>query len=337
MSIHLTTAYQDLFNLVELELEQTDYGMEDEMRRSGMFISKAKPNHTGKFMRFEEFEGQQYASKKGEAANASKYNTQIGYSIDVELVRYAENIELSYEYINYDKYDTLSKTTQSALKSLIRGFDLDLQHRVGFATATSYTDRDGNTVNITVGDGLALASTVHTVRGSATTFRNRLANNPQVSRGALEAIEKMWVENTIDQFGTKVARKADVIWSTDDPNTVNTIRELLQSTAEISAPNAGVTNVYKGKYRHVILSRVATDATGAADSTKAKYWGICATGMDGWQAYYCVNEEPHLMKLDQSNHYNVDTDVYKFPLRMGAGNAILSGRFFAISTGDGAA
>jgi hypothetical protein len=332
-----TSAYQDLVNLLEITMIKTDFSLESVARNSGMFIQKSKPDNTGKYIRFEEFEGEQYASIKPEGESASIYKTQIGYAIDAEIVRLAKNVEYTYEAQHQDKYDTIAFSTESALKSLVSRFDLDLQHRVSFASATSYTNKDGQTVNIAVGDGLALASTAHTVRGSATTFRNVLANNPQASRGSLEAMEKMWVENTINQFGEKVGKPANAIWSTDDPNTVNTIRELMQATAEVSAPNAGVPNVYRAKYKHVVLPRVATTAAGLADSTKAKYWGLCATGIDGWQAFYAVNEEPHVMALDQSNHYDVRTDIYSFPVRMGYAIAVLSGRFFTISYGDGTA
>ena len=39
---------------------------------------------------------------------------------------------------------------------------------------------------------------------------------------------------------------------------MNTARKILQSTAEIAGPHEGVINVNRGKYRHVVLPRVAT-------------------------------------------------------------------------------
>jgi glycine/D-amino acid oxidase-like deaminating enzyme len=46
--------------------------------------------------------------------------------------------------------------------------ELDLSHRFTFMTATAYTNNNGTSVDVTVGDTLALASTAHTVRGSST-------------------------------------------------------------------------------------------------------------------------------------------------------------------------
>jgi len=76
----------------------------------------------------------------------------------------------------------------------------------------------------------------------------------------------------------------------DDPNTVRTVRQLLQSTADIDAAQSGVFNVYSASQtgmKHVILPNLATTAAGAYDSTKRKWWGIASTGqgVNGWQAY----------------------------------------------------
>ncbi len=335
MAIMSTTAYNDMVNLIDLELQKSTAELPLEAVASGIFTKKEKPNKTGDTLRFEEFEAEQYASKKGQGAPASKFKTQIGYSIDVTLQRTAENVEFTYEMENWDKYDTVRFAVSEAIKSHNRRLDLDLQHKIGFAFSTSYVDMDGDTVSLVVGDGLALASTVHTLRASATTYRNIVANNPQFSSGSLELAEKTWVENMYNHFGQKLGLKADTIVSTDDPATCRAIMKEIESTSYVEATNAGVVNPSKRRYRHVVLSRLATDANGATDSTKSKYWGIVATGMNGFQAYYAINEAPHMMMLDQSNHYDVDTDIYKFPTRMGYAIGILSGKGIVLSKGNG--
>jgi hypothetical protein len=61
--------------------------------------------------------------------------------------------------------------------------------------------------------------------------------------------------------------KPDVIVTTDDPNTCNQVRELLKSTASVADyKNDGVINVYKEKYRHIAVPRIATTVTGATDT-----------------------------------------------------------------------
>src|SRR5262249_48698870 len=138
-----------------------------------------------------------------------------------------------------------------------------------------------------------LFSTAHTLKGTSATFRNILANNPQFSRGALENMEAQIIANTLNQFGEKVTIPFDIIFTSDDPNTINTVREFLKSTASVEpGVNASVTNVYQGKYRHVILPRLATDNLGQPDATKTKYWGLASSMFS--TAHLGVWEEPHL-------------------------------------------
>jgi len=59
--------------------------------------------------------------------------------------------------------------------------DLNLSMFISFGTATSYTDMDGQTVDVSTGDSLAPFYSAHTLTGSTTTFRTILANNPAFS------------------------------------------------------------------------------------------------------------------------------------------------------------
>jgi hypothetical protein len=128
----------------------------------------------------------------------------------------------------------------------------------------------------------------------------------------------------------------DILWTTDDPNTVNTARELLQSSAEISAPNAGVVNVYQAKYRHVVLPRIPTTAAGAPDSTKAKYWGIASS--EHSTAMFAVEQEPTLItpKIG-SNSEEFSTEDMSFKGRTSYGIATVNANWIKMSSGDGTA
>jgi hypothetical protein len=53
---------------------------------------------------------------------------------------------------------------------------------------------------------------------------------------------------------------------------VNSVRRVIQSSAQISAPNEGVVNVYQGRYTHKILPRMDMTAAAAKDSDKKNYW-----------------------------------------------------------------
>jgi hypothetical protein len=98
-----------------------------------------------------------------------------------------------------------------------------------------------------------------------------------------------------------MAMKPDVIVTTDDPNTVNQVRELLKSTASIADyKNEGVMNVYKEKYRHVVISRLATTPNGAVDTSKAKYWFLASTRDSDF--YLCMLEAPYLKTPSDGNN-----------------------------------
>lgn len=306
-------------------------------RNSGLFRIDNIPDHTGNTKEYSEIDLEEYADDKNEGDQAARAKTQQGYSKVGTLRRVSKDIGITFEMRRYNKYiDVVSRLT--SLGSLpANRMELDLSHRITFATATTYTNRNGAVMDISVGDTLALASTAHTVRGSSATFRNRLANNPAFSKAALEGMEKMIIENSINQFGEKVSIPYDILWSTDDPNTVNTIREHLKSTASPDANNSGVVNVNVGKYKHVILPRVATDAYGAVDSTKAKYWGL-GSSMNS-SAFLGINEEPHLKtpSTEGSAAYEFSTEDMNFGSAAGYFIVIPGARWFVMSTGDGTA
>lgn len=302
-------------------------------RESGLFNVVTVPENTGETREYSEVDTNEYLSFKGEGAQAKRGKVQQGYTKTMTAYRVAENIGITYEMRTRNKYPEVIRELSMGGRKGPNTIDLDLSHRFTFITATSYTDRDGRTIDITTGDGLSLASTAHLLRGSSTTYRNRLAGNPQLSRGALEGMERLAVEETLNQFGEKMSAPFDILWTTDDPNTVNTALEHLRSVAAPDAGNSGVTNVYKAKYRHVELPRVATTAAGAVDATKRRYWGLACSMLSS--AYLGVWEEPHMIPpAANSNAEDVQTDDWEFRVRAGYGITVVDGKWVRFSSGD---
>lgn len=331
-----TVSFGEFTQLADIIWTKNDASVPETMRRSGLVNEVSMADHTGDKRTFEEIDLEEYATNKDEGDQADSAKVQAGYSKDATLVRRGKDISITVEMRKRNKYpQVLARLTN--LGKLVRNrLDLDLSHRIGFGTATTYEDMDGVTVDISTGDSLALFSTAHTLRGSASTYRNRLANNPQLSKGAMEGMEKLIVEQTLNQFGEKMSQEFDILWTTDDPNSVNTARELLQSTAAVSAPNAGVTNVYQGKYRHVVLKRVATDKNGAVDSTKAKYWGIASSTDSTFMLG--VHEEPFMNSPTAgSNAEDVSTEDWTYATRGSYMMCIVGARWIKFSSGDGTA
>jgi len=331
-----TISLSDFTKLATVIFEKNKASLPEEAKKSGMFAVTSIPQGTGNTREFTEIDLEEYASAKGQSDQASRATVQQGYSKTMTSKRIAKDIGVSYEMRTQNKYPEVMRRLTNLSGLAVNRRDLDLQHQIGFATATSYTDKDGDTVTTTMGDGYQLAYTAHTLKGSSTTYRNILANNPQLSKGALEGMEKLCVEETYNHLGEKVVVPFDILWTTDDPNTINTAREYLKSTSEISAPNAGVVNVYKGKYKHVILSRVATTAAGAKNSDKAKYWGLASSMKT--TAHLGIWEEPRLKtpaNLNAGEEFS--TDDWNYGVRAGYGIVIVEGTWFKMSKGDGAA
>lgn len=307
------------------------------MRNSGLVTEVVVPQNTGNVREFSEVDLEQYARVKLEREQAQYAKVQQGYNKIGTLYRIAFAQPISYEMRTQGKYPEIVSKLTNLLPTAMNRMELDLQHRITFGQLTTYTDMDGRVVDISVGDTLALFSTAHTVKGSTTTFRNRVANSPQLSRGGLEAVEKMRIENHINQFGQKMPVMDDILFTTDDPNTVNTAKELLRATASVdSGVNAGVPNIYQGKYKHVILARIATDLNGNVDSSKAKYWG-CAASMES-SLYLGVHEEPHVIPPTPSgNADDALNDDWVFNVRAGYMIVAVSASWIGFSPGDGTA
>jgi hypothetical protein len=331
-----TISLSDFVRNAQIKFLQGSDSVAMNMKESGLFRVEDVPQNTGNVREYTEIDLEQYASIKPEGEQHARAKVQQGYSKIARLYRVSKEIGITYEMRTQNKYtDVVAKLTNLGALAQNR-MELDMSHRITFGTATTYTNSDGNVIDISMGDTLALFSTAHTVRGASTTYRNRLANNPQVSRGSVEAMEKLVVEETINQFGQKKAVPFDVLWTTDDPNTVNTTREILKATSGVLAPNAGVPNVYQSKYRHVILPLIATDANGNVDSTKAKYWGLASTMMS--QAFLGIHEAPHLQTpVVGNNGEDFSTQDWKFAVSAGFFVTIVSGIWIKGSTGDGTA
>lgn len=308
------------------------------MRTSGLVKEMAIPANTGNTREFSEIDSNEYLSYKGEGDQAPRGKVQQGYSKTMTMYRVAENIGITYEMRTQNKAPEVVARLENSGRKGANRMDLDLTHRLTFGTATSYTDMDGRTVSIVTGESSTqqLFDTDHPLAGSSTTYRNRLANNPALSKGAIEGMERLITENTYNNLGEKVTANFDILFTTDDPNAVNTAREYLRSTAAPDATHAGVINVYAGKYKHVVLPRLATTAVGAPDSTKRGYWGIASSSMSS--LHLGVWEAPHLIApTPGSNAEDVQTDDWEFRSRAGYGIAIVSSAWIKFSSGDGTA
>ena len=318
-----------LFNVIWVDTQES---IPMVARNSGIWRVMPIANNSGDSRRMSEVDLEEYARRKTQGGQAERARFQQGYTKDLSTERVALDVGVTYEMRTQNKYPEVLQRLENLAALAPNRIELDLQHRISFATATSYVNMDGETVDTTGGDSLAWASSAHTVRGSAATYRNRLQNNPAVSKGSIEVLRRMVKENTINQFGQKKVGNHDILWTTDDEVDINVVQELLFSTGNVDYTNSAIKNPLQGKYRHVILPRVATDAEGNVDTSKRHYWGSASSTLT--TAYLGVWEEPHMLPFWDA----VDGSDNKMTgVRAGYGICHVTGRGFAFSSGDGSA
>ena len=340
MSIN-TTTYGELFAQGEVNWTQLHDALPLKAERSGIWNISDFPAGTGDTKVFQEIDSSLFAKNKDESDEITEGKTQIGYTKTMNLVRRGLSKSISWEANRRNKYPNLTPIWSSLGVTVANRRELDLQHRLTFGTATSYVDMDGKTIDTSVGDGFALYYTAHTLAGSATTYRNRLANNPAFSAGALEGMLDMTDQNSYTNLGEKVAFNFDTIWSTNDENTVNTIRQELNATASTTdEKNSGVPSDYgKGgrwRFRHVVLDYVPTTAPVANDTSKRKYWGL--TDSNNTQLHLSIEERLNVQSPQvASNATDILTEDMIFKATGSYGIVSVSGRGNAFSSGDAAA
>lgn len=335
--MELNTATLPVFTrLAGVIFEKAKDMVDKNIRDSGLFVEETIPSNSGETRDYTEIDLELYASNKAQGDQAARARVQLGYNKLVSVRRFAKDIGITYEMRRFNKYPDVIRRLTNLAQMPANRLELDLSHRIGFGLSTSMTDKDGFGVDLTVGDSLALFSTAHLLTGTATTYRNRLAGNPVLSKGALEGMERLIAEETLNNFGEKVTLPFDVLWTTDDPNTVNTALEYLRSVAAPDFANSGVTNVYKAKYRHVKLPLVPTTAAGLVDATKRRYWGVASTMIT--DAHLGMWESPHLKSPSDLNAgEEFSTDDWNFGVRCGYGIGIVTGRWIKFSSGDASA
>lgn len=275
------------------------------------------------------------AKKKREGADFAFLNLTQNYRKSWSTYEVGGEMKITWNMRRYAKYDEINRALNGMAESVVRRMEMDKTHRFTFANSTSYTDLDGDTVTTTVGDGLALLSSVHTMPGTATTFRNRVANNPVLSKGGLEAAEKLFATQMIDTNGQLVFYKPDTLITTNDPTVVNIARQYLGSSADPDAAQAGVLNPYSGKYRLISLDFLATTAAGAYDSTKSNYWFLaCLSRKD---AYCKVGQAPMLIPPTENDGKEFETMDWKYSTFASFSLVITDARWIVGSLGDASA
>lgn len=293
-----------------------------------LFMTDTMGPGEGELKLIQEYDTSTYARGKAQGVDVKKASFGIGYLITIRAKRIGIESEITWEMRRYNKKQEVMAAITGLPYFCPQRVELDLTHRLTFASATSYVDMDGNTVDLTVGDGLALASAVHTLKFSPLTYSNRITGDPLFSKGGVEAAELLTTTDIISNFGEKRVMDFNRIVTGNNPTTVNAVKQYLRSTSDNTQNNSGVINVNQDKYTHVILPQLATTATGAIDGTKKNYWFLAAigAGMRGWQAWYVEWEAMNLIPSTAGNGTDVHKDIWYYNVRQAYNIGIVSGR-----------
>jgi len=336
----LIAQVSDLVSRAELtwiEREMKDRKNMDSMKNSGIFEKVDFPDGTGNTRQYTSLDVEKYAKIKKYGESAKTATFQQGYKKILTMLRFASDIPFEHEDIHQSKDPVINRKLKSMSDMIPDRVELMLAHHFSFSTATDYTNTEGDTVDVSMGDGFAMGYSAHTLNGSSTTYRTILSGNPQFSRGCLEALENLFRTQSYNELGQNISDKIkpNLILSTKDANTVNTIRILNLSTADPIQNNSGVINPAKGKYRHVANDNIGTDAEGIHTSTKAKY--VFLIDVDYGSAYNAIQEAAHMLPPTLPENDSNRADRIIFGVRGSESSVIVDAKNIRMTKGDGSA
>ena len=294
-----------------------------------LYMTEAIPSNTGSQRIYDEYDGETYAHFKAEGSDAEKVKAIKGWSKTMTVRRFAAEIDITFEMRNFGKDQDIVNRLTNLARFCPQRMALDLTHRLTFATSTSYTDMDGETVDVSMGSdtATALIDGTQDLTGSTSTYSTVITGTPQFSKGAFQIARERSNTQVVSNYNERRILNFNTVVTSDDPATVDEVQILKRSKTDPTQNNEGVVNTYAGMFSHVILPRLATDALGAYDSTKAKWWFYVAK--EDNHAYCGLWESPNLKTPATGNNgEDIHNDDWTFGTRCAYGITIVVARGF---------
>jgi hypothetical protein len=341
--LNSTTSISQFSDLVSRFYLDGKKSFKSVMKDSGIVknwsTSQANSSATTNMILSEGADSSMYAVFRPEGFRATDTIQQYGYEKNVEIDYYARQYQITQKMRTTGNQEAINRILKELTYTVPNKRELDLTHRLTFAFVTSYTDNGGKVVDTTTGDGLALASAVHTLTGSANTYSTIVTGNPQFSKGALSASLKQGYETTFNNLGEKIPVMFDVIFCGDDQDTNNAIDELLNAQANVESNNSGTFNAFGKssdfKMRKVRIPLLSTTAVGEVDTTKTKYWGVVSTDIS---SFYLYNHDDGTLYTPKAggNGEDISTGNWTYNSVGAWGIGVCAARWLRISNGTGA-
>jgi hypothetical protein len=304
------------------------------LRARELYINDSVGEHQGSSKLYEEYDVETFALAKPESNDMQKTKPGLGYQKIATAKRVGRQIDITWEMRRYAKEPQVISAFTNLGHFAPQRLEVDLTHRFTYATASTYTDMDGNVVDITCGDGLPLLSSAHLLAFSISTYRNRVVNDPLIGQGSYESALDLLANQSLTNFGEIRTIEPNYLAIHNNPVSKRITRQILGSMADITAVQAGVENVYKnggngGVTEVIVLPYLATLASGKPDSTKKDIWFVGAFNKreSGWQSYLAIFEEPTLWTPAKGNNgENFSNQNWSFGVTMSYAIVVLSGR-----------
>jgi len=245
---------------------------------SGIYKQIPWEKNTGDTMEVSRIDGEKFASKRVEGGRLQDRRFQQGYTKTMYLYEYAFKVGITKQFkrrANGADKLSLAEDLMRVGSTPIDRRELELTQRISNAGSTTFVNKDGETIDNTTGDGLAILSASHTLKGTSDTYNNIVTGNPRCSQGSLETALSIGSQNAKNQFGEVVGIEyTDIFYAKQNYTNDRIIKQFLNSTGDVDAAHQGITNVYRGTLRSHPLPYLATTVNGVFDSTKIEYWGI---------------------------------------------------------------
>jgi len=314
-------------DLVKKSFVKETYQVNADVRRVFIKETHSWENDT---KRIHEFDRERFAEQKVEGQSSAQRGVSQGYYKDIVRKTISVTRVVSGEAYQALTAHKLSEYAMQTKKDLVDKVELDMRNYLGYsAGAVSYTDNGGFLVDLTVGDGLAVFNTTHTLKNSTTTYSNILSGNPTLTNVAMESAEDYFEYNVYDNYGQNIEMSPDTLITSRKAIMVNRVRRLFgsispESLAGSANANAGVMNTYKDKYTHLQI-RFDVDSNGKTNSALSFYWYLASlNGMaeERFQAYYVSWMSPMVAPAE----VNQDKWILSYTARACYGIAAVSGK-----------
>lgn len=234
-----------------------------------------------------------FSRKVPEGGDYPEYLQNQGDTLSMSVLKRGNAFTITEDLVDGNKYRDIRLGMEDLGASIFRGIGLDQAHfLLSFSFSSSFTDRDGKTVNNGIAKGAeALFANTHTM-ADGSTFDNLVGavplNEPNLRTGEDLAVD------FLDENGFAVSFKGDILVTTRDRTNNHMATRLFSAMQEFQQDAAERNiNVYKNQYRHVSLFYAATLASGRPDTTnKGKYWAGYSSRLLQDGAIYALHTAP---------------------------------------------